>query len=73
MSVEELTPEERRVVELLAVLRGDRAWHERNGAVVAAVMRRVRWQRPLRTLLRAIGNLAGAFSDGVLVVVRRRA
>ncbi len=70
--VEELTPEERRVVALLALLQTDRAWQERNGAVVATVMSRIRWQLPLRSLLRAIGDLAEAVSGALLVLFRRR-
>lgn len=63
-------PGEERLRALLELLREDPP-----GAgqpLVGAVMRKVRWQRPLRSALVGARALAGAFVDGLSLVLRGR-
>ena len=64
------TVAEERLLALLLLLRDER--DPRNGALLAAVMRRVRWQRTLRDAARAIGDLALALADGLATIAGMR-
>lgn len=66
-----LTPAEQRVVGLLGLLRP--AEREPLPDLAPAVVRAARWQRAVRTVLRATGGLAGTVADevGFLLGVRR--
>ena len=64
---DELTPPEERLLALLVLLRADPGLG--TARLAAAVMRSVRWQRALRDVMQALGNLASAVADGVFVLV----
>jgi hypothetical protein len=67
-SDEPLTPAEQRLATLLALLQSELV-RSRPG-LVAAVMRRVRWQQLLRELVDALGGLASSVVRGVGVFLR---
>lgn len=56
-------PGERRLLGYLEELREDPP--ATDTAIVRRVNRSARWQRAVRDPLRAVGQLAGAFADGV--------
>jgi hypothetical protein len=69
---DDLTPAELRVREFLRGLAADAP--VASGQLSAAVVHTARWQRAVRTPLRAAGGLAAAVADGVTLVLgfRRR-
>jgi hypothetical protein len=67
-SDEPLTPAEQRLATLLALLRSELV-RSRPG-LVAAVMRRVRWQQLLRELVDAFGTLASSVVQGLGLFLR---
>lgn len=67
---EDLTPAELRVREFLHGLASDAA--PPAGDLSTRVVRAARWQRAVRTPLRAVGGLASAVRDGVELVIGTR-
>jgi len=68
---EELTPAEKRLREHLDVLRANPP--EPDPSLIERVGRAARWQRVVRTPLRAAGMLVAAVGEGVVVLLRGRA
>lgn len=66
---DELTPAERRLVALLALVRVDAP--RTSPAFTRAVMRTVRWQSAAREALSALANLAAAVVGGAGVLLPR--
>ena len=64
---EERTAAEERLLALLALIGAETGRDDPRG--VAAMMRQVRWQRELRELMRALGDLAGALAFGVAAIL----
>ncbi len=68
---EELTPAQERLREHLGVLRGNAP--KPDPSLIERVGRAARWQRVVRTPLRAAGMLAAALGEGIVVLLRGRA
>jgi hypothetical protein len=67
-SEEPLTPAEQRVATLLALLQSELV--QSRPGLVAAVMRRVRWQQLLREVVDVLGTLASSVVRGLGVFLR---
>jgi len=63
---EELTPAERRLVALLALLRTENGDGSR---LPSAVLRRARWQLLVRDLARTLASIAAAVGQGLAILV----
>lgn len=64
---EPLTPAEQRLAALLTLLRSDLV--RSRPALVAATMRRVRWQELLRDVFGALGTLASSVTHGLTILL----
>jgi hypothetical protein len=64
-----LSPAEQRVAALLALLRSDLV--RTQPGLVAAIMRRVRWQQLVREVVSTLGNFASSVANGVTVFLGR--
>ena len=64
-----MTPAERRLAALLALLQSDLV-RSRPG-LVAAIMRRVRWQQLLREIFGGLGTLASSIGRGLTLFLGR--
>ncbi len=62
----ELSPAERRLVALLALLKTEDA---DGSGLAAAVLRRARWQLLVRDLARSVASVAVAVGEGVAILV----
>ncbi len=66
---EPVTPAEDRLLRLLALLERDDGADD---GLTRRVMRSVRWQHAVRGVLGALGTLAGAVGEGLVVVLGMR-
>lgn len=67
---EPLSPAEERLLTYLLLLRGDAQAAAEPGT--QSVMRTVRWQLMVRSVVRAVSDLAAAIADGIAALVGRR-
>lgn len=67
---EPLTPAQRRVAVLISQLRDDR--REPPDDLTERVVRTARWQRAVRGTLIAVGQVTGALTDGLALLVDQR-